>query len=565
MMEEIAVDYKDAYEQETRNLFQQRAFIFLWLGIVFFPVFSLLDSFAAREHFLIFLGYRLSFAFILVLFLQILRRINGHRLTLSLTLTAYLLGGLTITLMVLKTGGYASSYYVGLLLISVGGFALLPLTMKQAAFAGFFLYLTYALPVVVFSQPSSENLKMFFCYSFFFFFFIIVSLVQCNEETRARIRKFNLSMNLRSLNQDLFFYTHNLEDEVVKRVKKIEESELRYKELYENILDLIVLIDSEAKILLANHHFYNTIGMKPQSIVGKSLLNIIDDDSLQVVTDGMLPKLFRGEAVKDFQFVILGQGDKLLDVECNARKILKEGKELGFQLVIRDITETKKMEKKLLESYRLIDKSRTTAILALAKLAEFRDQDTGNHLERIREYSKILATEMAKHPAYQHYITPEYIDDIYLSSILHDIGKVGIPDHILLKPEKLTPEEYEVMKCHSVYGGDALCESEKQTKGQSFLTIGKQIAYYHHEKWDGTGYPSGLSGKDIPLSARIIALADAYDALTSRRCYKSAITHEQAKNIILQDSGIHFDPDVADAFLARESEFQQARVNILVS
>ncbi|MEW6519718.1 MAG: HD domain-containing phosphohydrolase [Thermodesulfobacteriota bacterium] len=564
-MEAIALEHKAAYEEETRNLFLQRSFIFLWLGIVFFPVFSLLDSFAAREHFLIFLGFRLSFAFTLVLFLHLLRRISGHRITLALILTAYLLGGLTITLMVLKTGGYASSYYVGLLLISVGGFALLPLTMKQAAFAGSLLYLTYAVPVMLFSEPSTENLKMFFCYSFFFFFFIIVSLVQCNEETRARIRKFNLNINLKSLNQDLFFYTHNLEDEVVKRVRKIEESELRYRELYENILDLIVLIDSESKILLANHHFYSTIGMKPQSIVGKSLLNIIYADSLPVVTDGMLPRLFRGEAVKDFQFIIIGQAGKLLDVECNARKILKEGRELGFQLVIRDISERKKMEKKLLESYRLIDKSRTTAILALAKLAEFRDRDTGNHLERIREYSKILATELAKHPAYQYYITQEYIEDIYLSSILHDIGKVGIPDNILLKPEKLTPEEYEVMKCHSVYGGDALCESEKQTKGQSFLTIGKQIAYYHHEKWDGSGYPSGLAGKDIPLSARIVALADAYDALTSRRCYKSAISHEQAKNIILRDTGIHFDPDVAEAFLARENDFQQARLSILVS
>ncbi|MCJ7599991.1 MAG: hypothetical protein MUO63_00660, partial [Desulfobulbaceae bacterium] len=250
-MQEIALHYKSAYEQETRNLFLQRAFIFLWLGIVFFPLFSLLDSFAAREYFLLFLGYRLSFAFILVLFLLILRRTNGHLLTLSLILTAYLLGGLTITMMVLKTGGYTSSYYMGLLLISVGGFALLPLTMKQAAFVGFSLYLTYTVPVILFSQPSSENFKIFFCYSFFFLSFIIVSLVQCNEETRARIRKFNLSMNLKSLNQDLFFYTHNLEDEVVKRVRKIEESELRYRELYENILDLIVLIDSEAKILVA--------------------------------------------------------------------------------------------------------------------------------------------------------------------------------------------------------------------------------------------------------------------------------------------------------------------------
>ncbi|MBI4792666.1 MAG: PAS domain S-box protein [Deltaproteobacteria bacterium] len=563
-MERIAPKYRPVYDQEIKNLFLQRSFIFFWLGIVFFPLFSLLDSFAAREHFAVFLAYRVCLAFILLLFLIILHRVNGHLLTLSFTLIAYLLGGLTITLMVLKTGGYSSAYYVGLLLISVGGFALLPLTIGQAAFAGFCLYCVYAVPVFMFSRPTADNLKIFFTNSFFFLAIIMVSLVQCKQETKARMRKFKLNMNLKSLNEDLSFYTHNLEDEVGKRVKKIEESELHYKELYENILDLIVLIDSNAKILVANQHFYSTIGRRPQTVIGMSLLNIVHADNLSMVVDGMLPRLFQGEAVKDFQFVIQGQGERLLDVECNAKKILKEGRELGFQLIIRDITERKKMEKKLLESYRLIDRSRTTAILALAKLAEFRDKDTGCHLERIREYSKILAAELAKQPSYQHYITREYIDDIYLSSILHDIGKVGIPDYILLKPGKLTMEEYETMKCHSVYGGDALCESEKQTAGQSFLTIGKQIAYYHHEKWDGSGYPNGLAGPKIPLSARIVALADAYDALTSQRCYKSAISHERAKEIIIRDAGIHFDPDVVEAFLAQEHAFQQARLRIII-
>jgi PAS domain S-box-containing protein len=446
----------------------------------------------------------------------------------------------------------------------VGGFALLPLDMKQAALAGVSLYFVYAVPVFLFSQPTPESLKIFFNNSFFFLAIVIVSLVQCHEETKARMRKFNLNMTLKSLNKDLSFYTHNLEEEVDKRVKKTEESELRYKELYENILDIIVLIDGEARILVANRHFYSTLGMDPQTVSGRSLLDIVDPDSVTGVKNGMLPMLFRGEAVRDFQFIISASGGKKLDVECNARNIITKGQPLGFQLVIRDITERKKMEKKLLESYHLIDKSRTTAILALAKLAEFRDKDTGNHLERIREYSRILATEMAKHPAYQHYITPEYIDDIYLSSILHDIGKVGIPDNILLKESKLTPEEYELMKCHSVYGGNALRESEKQTEGQSFLTIGKQIAYYHHEKWNGYGYPEGLAGNDIPLSARIVALADAYDALTSKRCYKAAISHEQAKAIIIKDSGTHFDPIVVEAFLAQENAFRKARMDILV-
>jgi len=564
-MEEISPLYKATYDQETRDLFLQRSYIFLWLGIVFFPLFSFLDAFAAREHFLLFLVYRLGFVFILVIFLLVLRRTDNHALTLTLILTAYLLGGLTITLMVLETGSYASAYYVGLLLISVGGFAVLPLTMKQAGIAGFCLYLTYLVPVILFSEPTSANFRLFICYSFLFFSFIVVSMIQCHEETRARIRKFNLNMNLKSMNQDLFFYTHNLEDEVVKRVRKIEESELRYKELYENILDLIVLIDRDADILMANRHFYTTVGMNAHSLSGKSLLSVIHKDSLPAVNDEILPKLFHDEAVKDAQFVILGRDEKLIDVECNARKIIKDGQALGFQMVIRDISERKKLEKKLLETFHLVEKSRTTAILALAKLAEFRDRDTGNHLERIREYSKILATELSNHPGYREYITQKYIDDIYLSSILHDIGKVGIPDNILLKPGKLTPEEFEIMKCHAIYGGDALCESEKHTTDHTFLTIGKQIAYYHHEKWDGSGYPKGLSGKDIPLSARIVALADVYDALTSKRYYKSAISHELAKNIILQDSGVHFDPDVVKAFLARESEFQQARVSIHIT
>lgn len=563
-MELIPRQYQPAYEEETRQLFQQRAFLFFRLGIVFFPLFSLLDSFAAKEHFKLFLAYRLIFAALLLCFSFAVQRFNEHRITVGLTFFSYLLGGFVITLMVLETGGYSSSYYVGLLLISVGGFALLPLDVKQATVAGLALYSVYAVPVLLFSRPSPEATGIFFSNSFFFLAVIAVSLVQCHEETKARMRKFNLNMNLKELNDDLSFYTHNLEDEVEKRVKKIEESELRYQELYENILDLIILIDQKGKIISANRHFYDAIGRAPREIAGKSLFDIVHRDSHAEIKNTMLPQLRRGEAVRDIQLIIRSASGKQLHMECNARNISKNSHSLGFQLVIRDITERKKMEERLLESYRLVDKSRTTAILALAKLAEFRDKDTGNHLERIREYSRILAGEIGRNQAYHDYITPEYIDDIYLSSILHDIGKVGIPDNILLKRGKLTPEEFEIMKCHSVYGGDALRESEKKTDGQSFLTIGKQIAYHHHEKWDGTGYPSGLSGEDIPLSARIVALADVYDALTSRRCYKPPFSHEQAREIIIKDRGSHFDPGVVDAFLAQEFAFQETRMNILV-
>lgn len=198
-------------------------------------------------------------------------------------------------------------------------------------------------------------------------------------------------------------------------------------------------------------------------------------------------------------------------------------------------------------------------ILGLAKLAEYRDEGTGTHLERIREYAKIIAEELAKTPKYQNIITPEYIDNIYQSSILHDIGKVGIPDAILLKPDKLTDEEFAVIKRHTLLGGDAIQAIEYQIEGESFLQMGKEIAYNHHEKWDGSGYPAGLDSEDIPLSARIVAMADVYDALTTERFYKRAYTHEKSRQIIMGLRTTHFDPEIVDVFLQLDDEFKRIR------
>jgi response regulator RpfG family c-di-GMP phosphodiesterase len=170
-----------------------------------------------------------------------------------------------------------------------------------------------------------------------------------------------------------------------------------------------------------------------------------------------------------------------------------------------------------------------------------------------------MAEEMAKNPKYAGHITPEYIDDIYQSSILHDIGKVGIPDAVLLKPGRLSDEEFDVIKRHTNLGGDAIKAIEAQIEGKSFLALGKEIAYNHHEKWDGSGYPRGLNGEDIPLAARIIALADVYDALTTKRFYKEAYTHERSRQIIINLKATHFDPEVVDVFLALEDEFDRIR------
>ncbi|OHX10655.1 HD-GYP domain-containing protein [Chromobacterium sphagni] len=195
-------------------------------------------------------------------------------------------------------------------------------------------------------------------------------------------------------------------------------------------------------------------------------------------------------------------------------------------------------------------------IMALASLAETRDHETGNHLRRTQNYVRALAVELRKHPKYRLELNDETIMMLYKSAPLHDIGKVGIPDHILLKPGRLTPEEFEVMKTHTTLGRDTIAAAERMLDAPSnFLRLAREIAHCHQEKWDGSGYPQGLAGENIPLSARLMALADVYDALISRRVYKPAFAHEQAVEMMREGSGRHFDPEVVKAFLQISDEF----------
>lgn len=203
--------------------------------------------------------------------------------------------------------------------------------------------------------------------------------------------------------------------------------------------------------------------------------------------------------------------------------------------------------------------TRDVAIFAMAKLAESRDPETGAHLERVRSYCRVLAKEMSRIPKFQSEINDEFVRLIYLTSPLHDIGKVGIPDSVLLKPGRLSDREFDIMKMHTVIGAQTLDAALKAFPGVKFLEMAREIAATHHERWNGSGYPSGLSGTNIPLSGRIMALADVYDALTSKRVYKDAFTHEIAKSMIIKDSGTHFDPDVVEAFVRTEQQFIEIR------
>ena len=215
------------------------------------------------------------------------------------------------------------------------------------------------------------------------------------------------------------------------------------------------------------------------------------------------------------------------------------------------------LEEEVLKRTREVQMIQDVTIVAMASLAETRDNETGNHIRRTQNYVRVLAKQMQTHPRFRDVLTDETIELLYKSAPLHDIGKVGIPDRILLKPGNLTPEEFEIMKTHTTLGRDAILAAEARLDvSNSFLSLAREIAYSHQEKWDGSGYPEGLSGDDIPVSARLMAVADVYDALISRRVYKAPLSHDDAVAVIVEGSGAHFDPDLVAGFVELESEFR---------
>jgi putative two-component system response regulator len=226
----------------------------------------------------------------------------------------------------------------------------------------------------------------------------------------------------------------------------------------------------------------------------------------------------------------------------NARKALEQQNQL--------------LEEKVRERTHEIELVQDAAIYSLSMLAEARDQDTGEHIQRTQEFVKALAQKLQQHPKFKSFLNDKTIEELYKSAPLHDIGKIAVPDHILKKPGKLTAEERVEMEKHTLHGGNAIRDAEKRSGSSSFLRFAREIAYSHQEKWDGSGYPEGLKAEQIPVSARLMAVADVYDALVNKRVYKPAFSHENAVDYITQQKGLHFDPDMVDAFIQIQSEFK---------
>ena len=275
---------------------------------------------------------------------------------------------------------------------------------------------------------------------------------------------------------------------------------------------------------------------------------VVSDWEMPCMSGVELCRQIRHRSSSAYTYVIL------LTSNCGTQNVV-EGLSAGADDFISKPFHPEELQVRLRVGERVLSlESRDLIIFSLAKLAESRDAETGSHLERMREYSRILADELT------HMDLPEkpdgqYVQLIHLTSPLHDIGKVGVPDSVLLKPGRLTPEEFEIMKSHTVIGGQTLDAAAAVRPDTDFLRIARDIAWTHHEWYNGEGYPRGLKGDEIPLCGRIVTLADVYDALTTKRVYKQAFTHESAKATIVSRCGEQFDPLVVQAFLAREQDF----------
>ena len=342
---------------------------------------------------------------------------------------------------------------------------------------------------------------------------------------------------------------------------RLKISERNFTILFDTIISSIIVLDESGHILNLNSAAEKVYRNKWENMVGEHYDDILraSKESESFAKLKRLVSENEGKFVKSEVERIRLDGEKIYTYAAFTEIKDSSGAVIAYSLTEKDLTERVHLENKLRDSFDQIKETQSAAIIGFAKLTEYRDKDTGRHLERIREFTRIMATTLRNKAEYKDYITDEYLEDLTLSSILHDVGKVGIEDQVLLKPGHLSTAEFDLIKRHVLLGGEALDVVDSKLEKKSFLTMGKEIARYHHERWDGKGYPEGLKAKQIPLSARIVAIADVYDALTSKRPYKDAYSHEKAVEIIAEERGKQFDPEIVDVFLENNEVFERVR------
>ena len=335
-MEQVASRHREKFRREILRRFNRRMSTGLVVLVILVPALGFLEFATLRQHFVLFLAYRIVCSGILVVLYYLNKTETGRQGPFMIAIMADFVVGLMISSMVVHLGGYGSHYYAGIALLLAANAAILPLDTRQSAIIGVMLYLVYCLPVISFSHPDSENLPVFLHNSLFLLAFFILAIFKCDRDIKDWKREFNLRMEIDALNERLLYYASNLEDEIDKRVHALEESELRYKQIYENIPDIVVLIDKDGKVLMATHLFYNLFGISG----GRDLFfrDVVHDDDKARLEQRLFPRLLKEQDVRRFDFRMVGETGKTIHVECNARCVKRQYLLVGYQLVMRDVS-----------------------------------------------------------------------------------------------------------------------------------------------------------------------------------------------------------------------------------
>lgn len=375
-----------------------------------------------------------------------------------------------------------------------------------------------------------------------------ISLATFSKKVKEAIQKSRKNIVQQQLMTDLRSVLN-------KRVKELRI----FQDLFESRREGLLILDHSGIIIKVNSGFKRMCSLSEKELIGKSIFHVSSLRSTKLHFKEVVSSLqHAGRWQREYPIDIEGQEPWIANISCTPMKE-ESGRTFGYSVILTDITEKRAIQTALIDSLQQHSKANEAIIFGLARLAEYRDPETGYHLEKMRSYCRILATAMSNDNRFEDKISEHFIAVLFKAAPLHDIGKVGIPDRILLKPGRLDSAEFKRMQSHTTIGYETLRAIRKQYGETDLLKMGMDIAHTHHEKYDGSGYPRGLKGDEIPISAQITAIADVYDALTSKRIYKPPFSHENALEIMSRDRGSHFNPYIFDIFLQIHREFDMVR------
>ncbi|MBM9615578.1 HD domain-containing protein [Desulfobulbus rhabdoformis] len=542
------------FQQEVQQLHHKRVYFILLVGMGIMFLFAVLDYLLLPEQFTEFLRYRLAAVVIVGLLLAANYCDRSLQKAWMIGITGYLFAGIIVLLTVLRMGGVNSPYYVGVIVVITSYTALAPLSIGQTLVSGFALVFLYLFAIAMIGPLRLYEILSLFSNLFFMICFVFIAATQSWADSTARKREFLLRHEENLASEKLTRQAKYLEQEVQRRTQEQQATEHHFRILYEAIVDDVILVHADGTVLQANQHAVDHYfgGTLPEAASVFDLALAHDRPRLE---RELLAPLAQGATISAWRITLRNSDASQTEVEISGALLQRAEKKLGIQLVLRDISIRQQLEQKLIGSLNRVRKMENAAILALAKLSEYRDVTPGNHLERIREYCRLLASELAQDPRYSTTLTPNFIQDLYQGAILHDIGMVAVPDDILTKKHGLSPQEEAQLRQHTRRGGDVIKNMMEGIQNSGFLAVAQNIAYFHHERWDGRGYPQGLRGSEIPLEARIMAVADAYEEHTAPLDLNARLSHAQTVQMIGDEIGRQFDPAVVDVFLKTQDTF----------